>query len=403
MAKNLLASIAVTGALCAQAAVVNVGSGSYTDQFPGTDQAGRNGYPTGEPQVSGNAANRPIPTNDWWSSELVKNHGDNIFNYPLALKPVDTGLVIISNFLQEGITAENPLTIGLTDTSASQTTVCDHSDWGVTLSWGNMEATILQGSPMVYFTRSGNADVRITASSGSVSANGNTLMVTGSFNGASYAIYAPAGSTWNVSGNTATSDLAGKSYWSAVTFTRGMDAAAMAAAYKPHAFVFPADTRADFSYDETRGKVTATYTVTTDVKEGDTDTPVMGLLPHHWAHLASQPQWIAGEYATVRGKLKMAATKSFSTELDFNGVLPTVPPVQSSESGYSQGELNRLTAAVIADSGFQDWTDSYNDGQLLNRMVQTARVAHESGDTEGFQAAFNLVKKQVEQIGRAHV
>ena len=30
-----------------QAGVVQVGSGSYSDQFPGTDSAGRNGYISG--------------------------------------------------------------------------------------------------------------------------------------------------------------------------------------------------------------------------------------------------------------------------------------------------------------------------------------------------------------------
>ena len=51
---------------------VTVGSGSYTTQFPGTDNAGRNGYPSGTPQVSGSALSQPIPTNDWWSFLLKK-------------------------------------------------------------------------------------------------------------------------------------------------------------------------------------------------------------------------------------------------------------------------------------------------------------------------------------------
>ena len=52
--------------------VVKVGSGSYTTQFPGTDNAGRNGYPRGSPQVSGVALSQPIPTNDWWSWEPAR-------------------------------------------------------------------------------------------------------------------------------------------------------------------------------------------------------------------------------------------------------------------------------------------------------------------------------------------
>jgi hypothetical protein len=37
------------------AQTTQVGSGSYTNTFPGTDSAGRNGYPSGAPQLSGNA------------------------------------------------------------------------------------------------------------------------------------------------------------------------------------------------------------------------------------------------------------------------------------------------------------------------------------------------------------
>jgi len=72
-------------------AQVAVGNGSYTTTFPGSDSAGRNNFPSGEPQVSGNAANKPIPTNDWWSKLVKENHADNLFNYPMTLKTTNTG------------------------------------------------------------------------------------------------------------------------------------------------------------------------------------------------------------------------------------------------------------------------------------------------------------------------
>ena len=56
------------------AQIINVGSGSYTRTFPGTDAAGRNGFPSGSPQLSGNAIGKPVPTNDWWSKLVKENH-----------------------------------------------------------------------------------------------------------------------------------------------------------------------------------------------------------------------------------------------------------------------------------------------------------------------------------------
>ena len=54
--------------------ITAVGSGGYTNSFPGTDSAGRNEYPSGTPQLSGNALNKPVPTNDWWSKLIKENH-----------------------------------------------------------------------------------------------------------------------------------------------------------------------------------------------------------------------------------------------------------------------------------------------------------------------------------------
>ena len=44
--------------------VINAGNGSYTTNFPGTDAAGRNSFPSGSPLLTGNAANKPVPTHD---------------------------------------------------------------------------------------------------------------------------------------------------------------------------------------------------------------------------------------------------------------------------------------------------------------------------------------------------
>ena len=75
------------------AQTVKVGSGSYTNTFPGTDVAGRNGYPSGAPYLIDSLKNKPVPTNDWWSAKVKNAHCDNLFNYPLTLKTVNAGLV----------------------------------------------------------------------------------------------------------------------------------------------------------------------------------------------------------------------------------------------------------------------------------------------------------------------
>ena len=71
-----------------------IGSGSYTTTYPGADSAGRNGFPSGSPQLSKNAIGKPVPTNDWWSKLVKENHADNLFNYPLTMKTTNNGLIV---------------------------------------------------------------------------------------------------------------------------------------------------------------------------------------------------------------------------------------------------------------------------------------------------------------------
>ena len=115
---------------------VSIGNGSYTTSFPGTDSAGRNGYPSGTPQLSGNAIGKPVPTNDWWSKLVKENHADNLFNYPITLKTTNEGLVV--THIPWGVIGDSsPIEVGLTGLNTTKTTVSDYSDWTVTMNWND--------------------------------------------------------------------------------------------------------------------------------------------------------------------------------------------------------------------------------------------------------------------------
>lgn len=399
--KISLGAVGLSLALSAMGGVVKVGSASYSDAFPGKDAANRNAYPSSNPYVSGKAAQHPVPTNDWWSNEVANPHAQAIFNYPLALRSLGEGLTIINNLQGQAITADRPLTVGLEGLAAPETTVCDYSDWTVTLNWkdskGEMNATIGLGMPMVYFTKNSSAAVSIDVTMGNPVIDGNKVYVTGSYNGGSYILFAPAGSTWTQSGTKLISTLNGKDYWSVIMLPGGTDAAQAAKTVEKYAFVFPADTRAEWTYNYATGEVKTSYVVTPDVKEGTASEVLMGIMPHQWGNLSgTTPEFETMTYSTARGELRTARGNSFETTLRFHGVLPALPLTGAAE-GFSADELKRLVKAVCDDNGFDDWTDSYNDGQLLNRLIQTAEAAKSAGDEEGFTTAFELVKKQLER------
>lgn len=217
---RIVLSIALLSSLPLQAGVVNVGSGSYTTDHPGYDQAGRNKVPAGTPQLSGDAVGHPVPTNDWWSNVLYKDQSENIFAYPMGMRTRADGLTLA--YIPKGAMVDfSPVHISVGNITSAKTTVSDYSDWTVTMRWGGgseyFDATAGLAMPFVYFTKHSSQAVTVTfrEGMGTVSVDGSTLVLSKGFNGASFAIYAPEGSTWTGSGYSYTSTLGGKNYWSA--------------------------------------------------------------------------------------------------------------------------------------------------------------------------------------------
>ena len=185
--------------------IVSVGSGSYTTQLPPPDAAGRNFNPNGTPRVSGLAITKPRSSSDWWTGLLTFN-GANLYNYPLSMKGIAEGLVVSYTFLGAGATDARqpmdglqPLLVGVTGLSGAFPTVSDYSDWTVTAAWNTnghtFNATMGMSMPIVYCTK-GSADVAsVIVNIGTVTVLSEMLLVTSSISGASFAVYAPVGST----------------------------------------------------------------------------------------------------------------------------------------------------------------------------------------------------------------
>lgn len=377
-----------------------VGSASYTTTFPGVDEAGRNGFPSGTPQLSGNALGKPVPTNDWWSALLNTDHVSNLFNYPMALKTTSAGLVV--SYIPWGVyDDQEPIVIGVTGLNASRATVSDYSDWTVTLDFDDgehqLEATSGIAMPFLYFNKASEDEAKITINLGDVTVTDEMIVVTDARNGADFAIYAPTGSTWTQEGNTYTSDLNGENYWSmAMIPLDAEDVSAVAESYKAYAYIFPGNTTTSWNYDSNTGTVRTDFNVTPDVKEGTASDILMGLLPHQWGHLAADsPQPQGRSYSSVRGEIKTLAGNTFSVENTFYGILPTMPYLSNYSEGYSPAEMDRKISA-LENEGLATWTDSYNEGQVMNRLIQTARIADQTGDVEARDKMIATIKERLE-------
>jgi len=380
--------------------IVQVGSGSYTTSYPGTDAAGRNAFPSGTPYLSGNALGKPVPTSDWWSA-LVKNGvASNLFNYPFTMKTTNNGLVV--TYIPFGVIDDlEPFTVGVTGMTATKTTVSDYSDWTVTMDWSdgthNFKATSGVGMPFLYFTKKSTDVAQVTVKSGTVTVTNEMLVVTNVRSGADFAVYAPSGSTWTQNGGIYTSTLNGKNYWSmAFIPLTAVNVATVAQEYKKYAYVFPVNTTATYSYNESTSVIRTDFNVQTEVKEGTETNMLLGLLPHQWAHLAAgSPIPDKYSYAIIRGQMKTLAGNSFSVENKFHGILPTLPYVDNYSAGFSPMDLNEKIAS-LENNTLTTWTDSYNEGQVMNQLIQTARIAAEMGNTASLNKIITTVKTRLE-------
>lgn len=393
------------------AQIVSAGSGSYTLQLPPPDAAGRNLPPAGVPRVSGAAAAKPIVTNDWWTGLLTFNDA-NLYNYPMSLKGTSTGLIVSYTFLGQGANdtrqpmgPEQPIVVGVSGLTGTYPTVSDHTDWTVTASWNNagrnFNATIGMGMPFVYCTKGSTDVASVLVNTGTVTIQNEMLLITNSISSSNFAVYAPVGSTWVKSGNTYTSTLAGKNYYSVAMLPPGGSAASAAEAYKQYAYVFPSNTSVSWNYNSASATMQSTFSVTADVKEGSGSTVLLGLLPHQWAHLGSgSPQPGAYSYTTSRGVMKMLASNSFIAENKFKGVLSALPLMGKYSTGFDPAALNSKID-LIKNSGLDLWTDSYNEGLAMNKLIQVAKIADQMGNTAARDKLVNTVRERLENWFKA--
>lgn len=388
------------------AQIISVGSGSYTTQLPPADAAGRNRPPAGTPRLSGIATNKPIPTSDWWTGLLTFNDA-NLYNYPLSMRGSANGLIVSYTFLGNGaldtrqpMGPEQPLVVGVSGLSGTYPTVSDYTDWTVTASWNQsgreFNATMGLSMPFVYCTKGSTDVASVVVNIGTVAIQNELLLITNSINGANFAVYAPVGSTWSQSGSTYTSTLAGKNYYSVAMLPAGANAQTTANTYKQYAYVFPVNTAVSWNYNQSTSTLQSTFTVTTDIKEGSGTTVFMGLMPHQWSHLAAgsaQPGSIA--YPTVRGTMKMLAANSFVVENKFRGVLSALPNQGKYSAGFNPAALNEKID-LLKNNSLATWTDSYNEGLVMNQLVQVAKIAHQMGNTEARDKMMTTVKERLE-------
>ncbi|MFD8196593.1 glycosyl hydrolase [Streptomyces wuyuanensis] len=397
--------VATVGGGVALAATIEVGKGSYSDVRPAGRQGPvNNGGQPVKPKVTPAMADKPVPTNDWWSSLAFQRFAgnpwsENMYGHPLTYKSVSGGLEvgyptshqIVGGGRQYEFPHKADLTLGLVGLDSPDAKADGWSDWTVTPYWNDgartLRATIGHGLPYVYAQGTGGAAQISAAAPPAVFADqGNVLGVT--IAGHHYALFAPSGSDWTVSGNDIRADLGAKDYFSLAVLP-GKDALAD---YEQYAFSFVTGSEVEWDYREGDGEVRATYTLTTDAKEGEQTGTLQALYRHQWLH-TSDPL-TDYSYVSSRGEMKVREGTSFTTTQKVNGVLPGLP----SATGVDKAKLRTYIDDVLTQGDpFSGAVDTYWTGKALGKLAQLVPIADQLGETANRDKLLQLVKGRMEE------
>ncbi len=383
---------------------VQVGQGSYSTDVP----AGQESPQTTIFRVDA-LADRPMPTNKWWSALAWQGSGNRaMFAHPLALAANPDGLAVsypntpfIStrgdeyryNFFEDFRVS----VAGLTRASAPPL-VADFSDWTVTAAWDGdaMRATMGHGMPFVYFTTNGG-EVALTfrqAPDVIINEEGSALVM---IRGRAYGLFAPSGSTWTVENEQIRSTLAGNNYFSLAVLPD--DTLETFANFRAHAFVFVTGSHVEWRYDESASSVVTDYALDTQVMEGSQTETLFALYRHQW--LYSQDMNTPYAYTSARGEMRVVQGNGFTTTMTYPGILPAMPAVDGLSTDEFTREIDRVERfnndnLRLNLPGPNGEADTYWTGKGLNRLAMLVPIAEQLGDTAARDAFITTLRARLE-------
>lgn len=362
-----------------------------------------------------------VPTNDWASSVVFDKYSESLYAHPLAYRAASNGMQMASPAVTSGTsyvdgepTVESlledntvELVIGGNNFSAKDAKVDKTTDWTYDIlmennaSTSSIMATIGKGTPYAYYNfknveptislGAGGTDLAIYKNSTSSNILGVSLKNRKDGKTHYYLISAPSGTTWVNAGGKLTAKMpAGKNYMSVAILPDGSDNAFEL--YKKYAFNFITDTKVEWKYLSNSSKVVTKYNVSTKNMEtgangGDT---IIALYPHQWRYTNSK--FTGYTYETIRGTMKTVVGTNYSTTMQYNGILSSLPVTKDEETVgkikdqlgylYSYRKLKDNPKWICFLEGQYGGYDTYWVGKNLNTLSDAIWLADQFKDND---------------------
>ena len=362
-----------------------------------------------------------VPTNDWASSVVFDKYSESLYAHPLAYRAASNGMQMAApavtsttsyvdgepmvESLLKDETVE--LVVGGNNFSAKDAKVDKTTDWTYDIlmennaSTSSIMATIGKGTPYAYYKfknveptislGAGGTDLAIYKNSTSSNILGVSLKNREDGKTHYYLISALSGTTWVNAGGKLTAKMpTGKSYMSVAILPDGSDNAFEL--YKKYAFNFITDTKVEWKYLKNSSKVVTKYNVITKNMETGADggDTIIALYPHQWRY--SNNKFTGYTYDTIRGTMKTVVGTSYSTKMQYNGIISALPVTKDEKTiGEIKNQLGYLYSyrKTKADpkwicflEGQYGGYDTYWVGKNLNTLTDAIWLADQFKDND---------------------
>ena len=384
-------------ATVAAAAVVPVGSGSYTTALP-------EGAKAPPPPLCQPTGGGKMPTSDWWSSLAWSTNPFAQFPHPLAVRPEKAGLRIA--YPGGRITANkagifgsmpggsNDLILGHSSQASFPNPLpVSFSAWFVTAQFASgpdaIAVTYGHGSPFVYARFSGGTPRLLFARPPQIwSGDSNSPALGITVNGAHYGLFAPSGAKWDGLGRSTLTCQSERDYFSLAVLPD--DRESTLALFHRHAHSHVLDSTVDWRYDAADSTVTTRFRFLTEVCEGRETNTLFALYPHQWRN--TDCSLLPLTYGSVRGLMKLGSGPGFATRMTYPGVLPALPKA----GGCTPAQMDQWLQPEI-ESARTNLSDTYANGKQYGKWATLIPIAEQYGLSGSAERLRGRLQGQLEQ------
>lgn len=366
--------------------------------------------------------NQPLPSNNWWMSLVVSPYSDRMWSYPQWIQATDRGVDVhfATYWIDNGteMKSNTMVQVGGLGFNPESAVAEKWNDWDVAFSEadGNkrMYVTQAHGVPFTYFELDnivptlrivkddkdahpsfGNPQARLLNADGTPLSSGTTtdgfMMAMGSD---VYGIYLPPSTEAVINDGTVRLRYSGDRQFVVVGV---LPSAEEFASYKEYAYSVPRDTRVDWQYNESTGKVHTTWTVAAENLLGTGNAPVLqGFIPHHYRDTGNPCTlpFTGQSYVTPRGKMKMAAGNTFNIDYNFYGMMPVYAMpggTGSADHPFLPERMEQMMSHYISTTNLGRGPENYWFGKPLLQMAHYMWMTREMGLAELFEQAHDKI------------